>query len=212
MKITVTLGNGTLKNSASISLDLPESLARREFYKASKSITEALGCFNIDREKEESTKSKEISQRTLDINVPVVNKQESEEFIEKSINEDAKKIKKEEPVKEEYTFKSVPKEGYISKKLVMAKCPKCDHIATPVLSIRNGELVYKDSEITCKKCQESIPIGEIKKAKYTCPNCETPASFYVMNDLKEVKCKNCESPIDLKWHDKKDMYLSSNLL
>ena len=33
-----------------------------------------------------------------------------------------------------------------------------------------------------------------------------------MNDLKEVKCKNCESPIDLKWHEKKGIYLSSNLV
>ena len=206
MKITVTLGNGMMKNTGSISLDLPESVARREFLKASESINEALREIVLS----ESNKPEKCTQQIVNINMQ--ENKESKELVKKRINEAAKKIKKEEPVKEEYTFKSVPKEGYISKKLVMAKCPKCDHIATPVLSIRNGELVYKDSEITCKKCQESIPIGEIKKAKYTCPNCETPASFYVMNDLKEVKCKNCESPIDLKWHEKKGMYLSSNLL
>ncbi|KGK88012.1 hypothetical protein [Clostridium sp. HMP27] len=101
---------------------------------------------------------------------------------------------------------------YYPKKLVMIKCPSCNVIATPVLNVKDDELLYKDRHLTCKSCQGELPIGEIKPARYQCPNCNTTASFYVMNDLKEVNCKGCGSLIDLIWHEKKEQYVSANLI
>lgn len=101
---------------------------------------------------------------------------------------------------------------YLPKKLVMIKCPSCNVIATPVLNVKDDELVYKNKSLNCKNCQSELPIGELKPARYQCPNCNTGASFYVMNDLKEVNCKGCGSLIDLIWHDKKQQYVSANLI
>ena len=116
MKITVTLEDKREGRVGEYSLDLPEREAIREFYRTSESINEALRQIMLSKIR----KLENNTQKTSDINVPVVNKQENKEtavFIEKRINEVAKKIKKEDSVKEECTFKSVPQEGYISKKL-----------------------------------------------------------------------------------------------
>lgn len=105
------------------------------------------------------------------------------------------------------------KGGYVKKNLVMIKCEKCGHVATPTLFMKNSELVYKEHSLTCRECGEELPqIREINHAKYNCPNCNTNASFYVTNGLKEVTCKECRSPIDLVLHEKRGIYISANLL
>lgn len=98
------------------------------------------------------------------------------------------------------------------KQLIMTKCPSCGEIATPVLYVKDGELMYKNKVLTCKHCQGDLPIGELKPARYLCPNCGTRASFYVMGELKETHCRNCKSIIDLQWNDKKKQYVSANLI
>lgn len=103
--------------------------------------------------------------------------------------------------------------GEIKKNLVMIKCKKCGQVATPTLFMKNRELVHKEHSLTCRECGEELPlITEIKNARYNCPNCNTNAGFYVANELKEVTCKECGSPIDLVWHEKRELYLSANLL
>lgn len=105
------------------------------------------------------------------------------------------------------------KGGYVKKNLVMIKCEKCGHVATPTLFMKNRELAYKEHSLTCRECGEELPqIREINHAKYNCPNCNTNASFYVTNGLKEVTCKECGSPIDLVLHEKRGIYMSANLL
>jgi predicted RNA-binding Zn-ribbon protein involved in translation (DUF1610 family) len=98
------------------------------------------------------------------------------------------------------------------KQLIMVKCPSCGEIATPVLYVKDGELMYKNKVLTCRHCQGDLPIGELKPARYLCPNCGTSASFYVMGELKETHCRNCKSIIDLQWNDKKKQYVSANLI
>lgn len=105
------------------------------------------------------------------------------------------------------------KGGDVKKNLVMIKCEKCGHVATPTLFMKNRELIHKEHSLTCRECGEELPqIREINHAKYNCPNCNTNASFYVTNGLKEVTCKECRSPIDLVLHEKRGIYISANLL
>ncbi|HAK44013.1 MAG TPA: hypothetical protein DCM59_16645 [Clostridium sp.] len=79
--------------------------------------------------------------------------------------------------------------------------------------MKNRELIHKEHSLTCRECGEKLPqIRLFNHAKYNCPNCSTNANFYVANGLKEVACKECGSPIDLLWHEKRGMYISANLL
>ena len=100
----------------------------------------------------------------------------------------------------------------IPRTLVMVKCPECGNIATPLMYVRDGKLLYDNRILNCKNCQSLLPITDLKPAQYSCPNCGTSAYFYVMGDLKEVYCKDCKSPIDLVWHEEKKKYLSANLI
>ncbi len=105
------------------------------------------------------------------------------------------------------------KGGDVKKNLVMIKCEKCGHVAVPTLFMKNRELIHKEHSLICRECGEELPqIREINHAKYNCPNCSTNANFYVSNGLKEVTCKECGSPIDLVWHEKRGIYISANLL
>lgn len=105
------------------------------------------------------------------------------------------------------------KGGDVKKNLVMIKCEKCGHVATPTLFMKNRELIHKEHSLNCRECGEELPqIREINHAKYNCPNCSTNANFYVSNRLKEVTCKECGSPIDLVLHEKRGIYMSANLL
>jgi ribosomal protein L37AE/L43A len=97
-----------------------------------------------------------------------------------------------------------PLENKSSKKLVMLKCKGCEDTIASVVT--DGQW-----SITCKKCGEDNEIKDLKAAAYQCPNCGKYASFFVKEGLKIVKCKNCQSDIDLVYHEKKDKYLSINL-
>lgn len=103
-----------------------------------------------------------------------------------------------------------PKEN-IAKKLVMIKCRECGEVAPVVLPVENNKVIY-DKPIICRNCQETLNVDNIKPGKYECASCGTIAGFYVCGDIKELCCKNCKSVIDLIWHDKKEIYLSPNLI
>lgn len=100
----------------------------------------------------------------------------------------------------------------IPRSLVMVKCSECGKIAVIPLEVVDGKLLNTKAHLICKNCHRTLPISELKKGMYECPDCGTSVYFYVMGDIKEVHCKNCDSLIDLVWHDKKKKYLSPNLL
>lgn len=93
----------------------------------------------------------------------------------------------------------------VGRRLVIMKCPGCGSIV-PCL-VQEGQ-----ETITCRHCQENVPIEGLVPANYTCPNCSYKANFYVLGNLQSVRCKNCESDIDLIYHEKKHCYLSANLI
>lgn len=114
----------------------------------------------------------------------------------------SKGIRPAEIEKAPETDNEVKKTG---RKLVIMKCPECGNIGACV--------VEKDQKtITCKHCQNEIPLEDLVHAQYLCPNCNWFADLYVLGDLKFVKCKNCGSEIDLIYHEKKHCYLSANLI
>jgi ribosomal protein L37AE/L43A len=114
--------------------------------------------------------------------------------------------KETEAVPKEKTIKAVDTNTRrISQKLVMLKCSGCGE--TIVGLVKGGQW-----SLTCKNCKTDNTIEKLKPAAYTCPNCGYKASFYVKDGLDIVKCKNCDSDIDLMYHEKKDKYLSANLI
>ena len=50
--------------------------------------------------------------------------------------------------------------------------------------------------------------------KYNCTNCNFEGFFKLTgksDELKEITCKVCDSPIDMKYNDKKHCYQSLNM-
>ena len=79
--------------------------------------------------------------------------------------------------------------------LVGFKCSECGEII-----IRKGEV---DDAVLCRQCScvNNIPDNLIfTKAK--CPNCNHETYMYTSEDFNELKCIECESPIDLKFVEK----------
>lgn len=98
-----------------------------------------------------------------------------------------------------------PDQMRVSKKLVMLKCTGCSE--TLVGLVNEGQWSF-----TCKSCKTNNTVENLKPATYICPNCGYKANFYVKDGLDIVKCKNCDGDIDLIYHEKKEKYLSANLI
>lgn len=63
-------------------------------------------------------------------------------------------------------------------------------------------------------CGEVLKLEDIHPGHYICPNCTHSARFSVcknVGNVLETKCKMCESPIDMEYHEKKSKYLSDNM-
>lgn len=189
MKVSIIL-----EKKSRISVDIPAGQAN-ELFKQLATIAINGGC-----------------ETTNQISIPNIklNQEFKQKFAEIS-HEIGRAISEIKPVVKELEEKA---EKVPSKKhLIMVKCEKCGKVATPTMYMENGELIHKEHNLVCMNCNSELPQFEsIKSAKYTCPNCNTRAGFYVANDLNEVSCKGCDSPIDLVWHDKKSVFLSANLI
>lgn len=93
----------------------------------------------------------------------------------------------------------------VPKKLLMLKCTGCNETLVGV--VNEGQWSF-----TCKSCKTNNTVDNLKPATYICPNCGYKANFYVKDGLNIVKCKNCDGDIDLIYHEKKEKYLSANLI
>lgn len=187
MKISVIL-----EKKSRISIDVPTGQAN-ELFKKLATIVIDRGC-----------------ETTSQVSVHKLNQDFKEKFAEISC-EVGRALSEAKPVVKEFEEKTEKVQG--KKHLLMVKCESCGKVATPIVYIENGELIHKEHNLVCMNCSSELPQFEnIKYAKYTCPNCNTRAGFYVANDLNEVICKGCDSPIDLVWHDKKKVFLSANLI
>lgn len=101
---------------------------------------------------------------------------------------------------------------YVPSKPVMVAtlCPHCGNTTTAYT---------KDTTINCTTCHKPIDVDydESVKGDYVCPCCSTGKGFFKIFPDKfhtrlVVKCKSCGSPVDLKYHEKKNVYLSPNLI
>lgn len=110
-----------------------------------------------------------------------------------------------ETLKEEIVKTIEDKPTAISKGLVMMRCSGCKD--TLVSVVNSGQW-----SLTCKSCKTNNTLENLKPAAYICPNCGYKASFHVKEGLNMVKCKNCSGDIDLLYHEKKEKYLSANLV
>lgn len=90
------------------------------------------------------------------------------------------------------------------KHLVVTVCPKCGETM----------IIFTNLSVLHCKCGEHIKYhhSELKNGQYQCPNCGKTTYFKVLGEVKDLKCKTCESWIDLKWHKKYKKYLSLNLI
>lgn len=189
MKISVIL-----EKKSRVSVDVPTGQANELFKKLATMVIDG-GC-----------------ETTSQVSVPNIklNQDFKQKFAEIS-HEIGRTLSEAKPVVKEFEEKAEQIPG--KKHLIMVKCESCGKVATPIMYIENGELIHKEHNLVCMNCSSELPQFEnIKYAKYTCPNCNTRAGFYVANDLNEVRCKDCDSPIDLVWHDKKKVFLSANLI
>lgn len=182
--------NVVLEKKSKFNIDLPELEAKNLYKKLVGSIVESLKIQPIE------------IKPTFAVNVPKTDVEHKD--IEKLADVQV------EVISQKLQDRLSENPGY--KKLIMIKCPSCGEIATPVLYVKDGELQYKNKHLTCRHCQNDLPLEEIKPAKYMCPNCGINASFYIMGDLQEVHCRDCKSVIDLIWNDKKKQYMSPNLI
>lgn len=189
MKISVIL-----EKKSRVSVDVPTRQANELFKKLATMVIDG-GC--------ETTSQVSVTNIKLDQDF-------KEKFVEISC-EVGRALSETKPVVKEFEEKTEKVQG--KKHLLMVKCERCGKVATPIMCIENGKLIHKEHNLVCMNCSSELPQFEsIKYAKYTCPNCNTRAGFYVANDLNEVRCKVCDSPIDLVWHDKKKVFLSANLI
>jgi DNA-directed RNA polymerase subunit RPC12/RpoP len=106
-----------------------------------------------------------------------------------------------EAVKKENTFQQ--------RSLILMKCPACEEIMAPLIDVDGNSKI-----ITCRSCghDREIAPAELFNVRYDCASCGQTATFQTDGSLSEVKCKRCSSPIDLIFHEKKNMYLSPNLM
>jgi len=178
-------------------------------------VLEKKSRFNIELTESEA---KNMYRKMVNVIVDSLNIHSAKVINKLKLNEEYEEIDKTEGSKREVNaseevISEVKEPRTINyKRLIIAKCPSCGEIATPVVNVKDGELMDKSRPLICKHCQGELPAGKLKQAKYQCPNCNAEAAFYTINDLKEVQCKDCGSLIDLVWHEKKERYLSANLI
>lgn len=88
-------------------------------------------------------------------------------------------------------------------RLVFYTCTECNKTSYAQAVPMNGEIVK------CI-CGSNNVITEIKRAVANCNCCGTKITFYVdkNSEFKEIKCRNCDAFIDMKYIEKKDMYIS----
>lgn len=91
-------------------------------------------------------------------------------------------------------------------RLVFYTCTECGKTSYAQALPQNGEIVK------CI-CKANNVISDIKKAEAYCSCCGTRLLFFVdkNSDFTEVRCKNCEAFIDMKYVEKKDKYVSMNI-
>lgn len=90
------------------------------------------------------------------------------------------------------------------KRLIMSICPVCKELS----------VVFTDSLTIVCKCSNitEFTFKDLKRGQYLCPNCEQQTYFSVLGELKDIKCKSCNSWIDFTWHTKLDKYVSLNMI
>ncbi|MBB6217534.1 ribosomal protein S27E [Anaerosolibacter carboniphilus] len=67
---------------------------------------------------------------------------------------------------------------------------------------------HEGDTATCHRCKTETKLDGITDGAYKCPKCNASATFKVSNEVSVVPCKNCHSPIDLVYNDKKDKFVS----
>lgn len=99
-----------------------------------------------------------------------------------------------------------PKKAHAPQKpqLIFFRCEDCGRVQFKFTS--EGETVE------CFDCAASVEIEQARPAAYECPNCGMKSGFHVTDDVQTIPCKGCGGPIDLAWHEKKQRFVSANLL
>jgi DNA-directed RNA polymerase subunit RPC12/RpoP len=79
--------------------------------------------------------------------------------------------------------------------LIGTTCPRCGGLYIGVAE--------KGSAVTCKHCSSEFKLtDEYIRTEYECPNCDTYMVMYTSDEITEIACKQCQSPIDLFYIDK----------
>lgn len=185
MKISVVL-----EKKSRFNIDLPEGEAKNLYKSLIGSIVNALKVQTQIVRTQPTVKDTELKEINIEEKATTI--KDSEEKVEEVPRDEEVKVIE-------------PNQMRISKKLVMLKCAGCSETLVSVVSEGQWSL-------TCKSCRTNNTVENLKAATYICPNCEYKANFYVKDGLDIVKCKNCDGGIDLIYHEKKEKYLSANLI
>lgn len=91
----------------------------------------------------------------------------------------------------------------IKPRLTFYTCTECKKTSYAQAIPTNGEI------IKCI-CGVNNILTDIKKALAVCNCCGNQLRFFVdkNSDFTEIKCRNCEAYIDMKYIEKKDMFVS----
>lgn len=71
---------------------------------------------------------------------------------------------------------------------------------------------YFDEEVHCRICNDKFDIKNLVITESVCPNCDNRAVFMTSKSTIQHHCKECKSPIDLKYIEKANKILSVNLV
>jgi DNA-directed RNA polymerase subunit RPC12/RpoP len=112
-------------------------------------------------------------------------------------------IKKTAPVKVEEDFETMEEALNINpfthsmfrnKKLTAFRCPECVEVTVRFASLNETNIMK------CHFCKAKFPIHKVVYGEISCPNCSQVSRMYLADDISEVHCKNCDSPIDVIYY------------
>lgn len=223
-KLTIRLG----ENQGMFSMEVDEVVAKNIFAKfvqevASKAVEikeevkpnyeqEAKACSKKEVEKPKNT---EIIEKPISVDIEEAPKSNFEKVVqqikeakEEEVRTFMRPIGQSNNTKREYSRPQqiTRSNRELKPRLVFYTCVECGKTSYAQALPQNGEIVK------CI-CKANNVISDIKKAEAYCVCCGTRLLFFVdkNSNFKEIRCKNCEAFIDMRYVEKKDMYVSMSL-
>lgn len=89
-----------------------------------------------------------------------------------------------------------------TERVIFYKCSECEKVSFAK--------TIPGSTVKCFACNAENTLNDADEAFTRCPNCGKYSDVLV-KDVYELTCRNCESPIDLHWHEKHQRFESQNM-